>query len=62
VAQLWLVDPLVRTVEVYRLNDGKLWTVVGVWGGDERVRIEPFADVELALARWWVPEVTSATG
>jgi len=54
VAHLWLVDPLVRTVEVYRLT-GALWTVAGVYGGDESVRIEPFADAELALERWWVP-------
>ena len=55
VAHLWLVDPLVRTVEVYRIH-GDTWTVAGVWGGDEKVRIEPFADVELALGRWWVPK------
>jgi Uma2 family endonuclease len=55
VAHLWLVDPLVRTVEVYRLSGGQ-WTMVGVPCADERARIEPFADVELALGRWWVPE------
>ena len=55
VAHLWLVDPLLRTVEGYRL-DGEAWTVAGVWSGDEKVRIEPFADIELALGRWWVPE------
>jgi Uma2 family endonuclease len=55
VVHLWLVDPLLRTVEGYRL-DGETWTVAGVWSGDEKVRIEPFADIELALGRWWVPE------
>ena len=56
VQHLWLVDPLVRTIEVYRKNGGGLWTVNGVWGGDERVRAEPFTAIELALARFWLPE------
>ena len=30
--------------------------------GDESVRIEPFADVELALRRWWVPAPRSESG
>jgi Uma2 family endonuclease len=59
VEHLWLVDPLVRTVEVYRLH-GDTWTVAAVWGGDEKVRIEPFAEIEMALERWWVPEPPGA--
>jgi Uma2 family endonuclease len=61
VASLWLVEPLARTVEVYRLDDARSWHVVGAWGGDERVALEPFAEVELALARWWVPDAPAAT-
>ena len=55
VAHLWLVDPLVRTVESYRRNDGGLWLVDGVWGGAESVRVAPFAEVALPLARFWPP-------
>jgi Uma2 family endonuclease len=58
VAHLWLVDPLVCTVEVYRLT-GALWTVAAVSGGDDCVRLEPFADAELALGLWWLPEVAA---
>ncbi len=54
VAHLWLVDPLVRTLEVYRL-DGEHWIVAGTHGDDDRVRAEPFAAAELGLARWWLP-------
>ena len=54
VAHLWLVDPLVRTLEAYRL-DGEHWTLAGTLSGDDRVRVEPFATVELALERWWLP-------
>jgi len=60
IAHLWLVEPLLRTVEVYRLGGGGLWTVAGAWGADEKVCLEPFAAIELALARWWVPDASGA--
>jgi hypothetical protein len=51
---LWLVDPLARVLEVYRLEAGR-WVVALTSGGEDTVRAEPFADVELDLARWWPP-------
>jgi len=48
----WLVDPLARTLESFRL-DGTHWTVMASHAGDEVVCVEPFAEVELRLARWW---------
>ena len=57
VASLWLVDPLAKTVEVYRLAEGR-WIVVGVRGGNETVRLEPFDAIEITLDRWWLPDVT----
>lgn len=53
VAHLWLVDPLARTLEIYRLEGGR-WTVVETLGGDVTARAEPFRDIELDLARWWM--------
>jgi Uma2 family endonuclease len=55
IAHLWLVDPLVRTLEAYRLDAGR-WLVLGTHGGDDVVRVEPFEAVELDLSRWWLPE------
>ena len=53
VANAWIVDPVIRTVEVYRLTaDG--WLSVGAHGNGERVRIEPFDAIEIDLARWWL--------
>jgi Uma2 family endonuclease len=52
VGHLWLVDPLARTLEVYRL-EGPRWVVVGTHGEAELVRAEPFEAVELELSRWW---------
>jgi Uma2 family endonuclease len=54
VAHLWLVDPLLQTLEVYRLEAGR-WVVVATYAGDEVVRAEPFEAVELSLGRWWLP-------
>ena len=54
VAHLWLVDPLLCTLEVYRLEAGR-WVVVGTHAGDEVARVEPFDAIELRLGRWWLP-------
>jgi Uma2 family endonuclease len=51
---VWLVDPLARTLEAFRF-DGALWVTAGAFADSERVRAEPFADVELDLSRWWLP-------
>ncbi len=53
VPHVWLVDPAVRLVEVYR-RDGVLWTRVGVYGDDDVARMEPFEAVEIELKRWWL--------
>jgi Uma2 family endonuclease len=52
VRHVWLIHPLYRTVEVYRLHDGA-WLSVAVYTGDEVVRAEPFDALELDLARLW---------
>jgi Uma2 family endonuclease len=59
VQHLWFVDPLVRTLEIYRLEVGR-WVVVRGHGGDEVVRAEPFDAVELRLERWWIPADTAS--
>jgi Uma2 family endonuclease len=57
VPSLWLVEPLARTLEIYR-REGDRWIVVAVHGGTDIVRAEPFDAVELALTRWWLPDAT----
>jgi hypothetical protein len=52
VAHAWLVNPLVQTLEVYRL-DGEGWRLVATWHGDAKVRAEPFDAIELELAALW---------
>ncbi len=52
VAHVWLVDPVARTLEVYRL-DGEGFRLVGTWGDTDKVRVEPFDAVELELSLLW---------
>jgi Uma2 family endonuclease len=51
---LWLVEPDLRTLEVFRLLEGR-WLLEGAWQEDDPVRAPPFQDIELALAHLWVP-------
>lgn len=49
---LWLCDPRIQTLEVYRLEGGR-WLELDTFEGDSRVRAEPFDAIELDLARLW---------
>lgn len=49
---VWLVDPLARTVEVYRL-EAERWVQIRTVFGSVPARPEPFEAVELDLSRWW---------
>jgi Uma2 family endonuclease len=53
VAHLWLLDPIARTLEIYRLEDGR-WVVAATHGGDDAIRAEPFDAVALTMRRWWL--------
>ena len=52
VSHMWLIDPLERTLEVLRLENGR-WTILGVHGGNETVSVEPFTETELRLGDLW---------
>lgn len=48
VPYLWLVDPVARTLEAYRLEHGR-WLLLGAHGEEPSARIEPFDAIELAV-------------
>jgi Uma2 family endonuclease len=52
VAHVWLVDPIARTLEVYRL-DAAHWVVDATYAGDAPVRVVPFDAVDVDPRRWW---------
>jgi Uma2 family endonuclease len=53
---VWLIDPVLRTVEVLH-TDVEGWTLRGTWRDDERVRAEPFDAIELELGVLWADVV-----
>ncbi|WP_224364645.1 Uma2 family endonuclease [Hyalangium versicolor] len=52
VHHVWLVDPVLRTLEIFRLQDGR-YTLLVTHTGKGRVRAAPFEAIELELAYLW---------
>ena len=52
VSYVWLVEPLMSTLEVYRLVSER-YSVAGTWRGDSIVRADPFDAFELELSALW---------
>jgi Uma2 family endonuclease len=52
VGHAWLVSPALRTVEVYRLDNGR-WVLLNTHGEDQMMRAEPFDAIEIDLLRLW---------
>jgi Uma2 family endonuclease len=52
VRNVWHMDPLARTLDIFRLVEGQ-WFLVHSLAGEERVRAEPFEAIELELALVW---------
>lgn len=52
VRHYWIVDPRDRTLEVYRLDNGR-WNELDTFEGDAVVRAEPFDAIELDLSVLW---------
>jgi Uma2 family endonuclease len=52
VRHVWLVDPDVRTLEVFHL-EGPHYTLLATHAGDSRVRAEPFDVLALELGALW---------
>jgi len=59
VGHVWFVDPIGKTLEVYALGDGRQWRTVRTYEGNARVRVEPFAAIEIDLADLWSGPVTA---
>lgn len=52
VRHVWLLDPDVRTLEVFRL-EGEHYSLLGTHVGEARVHAEPFEALELELNALW---------
>ncbi len=52
VRHVWLIDPVARTLEHFRL-EGAHSALLVTHAGKARVRVEPFEAIELELAYLW---------
>ncbi len=52
VRHVWLVDPLQRRFDVYRLEAAK-WLLISQHADEEKVSAEPFESFEFDLAILW---------
>jgi hypothetical protein len=53
VGHMWILDPINRTLETYRLDDGR-WVVIATHAGDAVINAEPFDALPLTMRRWWL--------
>jgi len=52
VPYFWLIDPAAETLDVFRLASGQ-WTLLGTYVEDDKVRAEPFGEIEINLSDLW---------
>jgi len=55
VACYWIIDPAERTIEAYKLAEGR-YVRCGRGQSSDIVRLPPFPDLEIPLAELWQPE------
>ena len=53
VPYLWLIDPIVKTLEVFHLELGR-WVMAGGYAKTAKVRAAPFVELELDLGLLWL--------
>lgn len=53
VAYAWLIDPRDKTLDIYSLESGR-WSLLGSFVENDKVRAEPFLEIEINLADLWL--------
>lgn len=53
VGYAWIVDPAAKLLSAYRTEAGK-WFPIAKYRENDRVRVEPFPEVEINLADLWI--------
>ncbi|MEW6218739.1 MAG: Uma2 family endonuclease [Thermodesulfobacteriota bacterium] len=52
---LWLIDPRDRLLQVFKLEAGR-WLSLGDFAEDDKVRAEPFSEIDIDLANLWLED------
>jgi len=56
VPHYWLLDPFGKTLEVLKNESGR-WLIIGTFAEDDKVRAEPFQEIEIDLCLLWLENV-----
>ena len=57
----WIIDPLVRTAEAFKLT-GKSYRAAGRGTGSDVVQFAPFPDLKIPLSQLWFPKRKNRQG
>jgi Uma2 family endonuclease len=57
VGHIWLLDPLAKTMDTFRLESGG-WRLPASFSENDKVREEPFQDIEIDLGNLWLGSYT----
>ena len=60
IGHVWLIDPVAMTMDVFGLESGK-WVLLGSFADNDKVRIEPFQEIEINLGDLWVASLQTPT-
>lgn len=53
VGHIWLLEPLAKTMDAFRLDSGG-WRLLASFSENDKVREEPFQDIEIDLGNLWL--------
>lgn len=61
VGHIWLIDPANLTLDAFRLESDR-WSLLGSFSENDRVRAEPFQEIEIHLGDLWMESLSSTLG
>ena len=53
VRHVWLIDPIAKTLDVFKLLNSGGWELMGAYAENDKVMAEPFHEIEINLADLW---------
>ena len=60
VGHIWLIDPAAMTMDAFRLESGR-WSLLASFSENDKVRVEPFLEIEISLEDLWVGSLQPPT-
>jgi Uma2 family endonuclease len=58
IEHIWLVDPMAQTLDAFRREAGG-WFLLGSYAENDKVRVEPFLEIEINLGDLWISSLQS---